>query len=121
LGEETVNIKVTAVAAAAAAVLGGGLAAVALPAGAAPQPPTLTTVTVTATASPFVGVAQPVTATCPAGTTLTGGGFDAGTAPGTAVGVSRPDGSNGWTAQLTGGPAGDVMTVYAVCGSISGK
>jgi hypothetical protein len=80
------------------------------------QTAALTTQVVTAQAAPFPG-GTTATATCPTGTTVTGGGFSAGTAAGAAVGESFPDG-NAWTAVMTGGPSGAVLTVYAVCGSV---
>ena len=48
----------------------------------------LTTQVVTAQAAPFPG-GTTATATCPTGTSVTGGGFSAGAAAGTAVGESR--------------------------------
>ncbi len=79
--------------------------------------PVLVTTVVTALApAPFPG-GTTATATCPAGTVVTGGGYNAGAAAGTAVGESFPDG-NGWTAVMTGGPSGPTLAVYAVCGSV---
>lgn len=77
---------------------------------------TLTTQVVTATVGPFP-TQTVATATCPTGTAVTGGGYNAGTASGTAVGESYPD-DNGWTAVMTGGPSGATLTVYAVCASL---
>jgi hypothetical protein len=94
----------------------GTIIAMAVPATASPPVPRLTTQVVTATAAPFP-TGSTATATCPAGTSITGGGYNAGGAAGTAVGESFPDG-NGWTAVMTGGPSGAVLTVYAVCGAI---
>ena len=78
---------------------------------------TLTTNVVSSTAPAPFPTDVTETAICPSGTVVTGGGFTAGTAAGTAVGESYPDG-NGWTAVMTGGPSGAVLTVYAVCASL---
>lgn len=78
---------------------------------------TLTTEVVSSTAPAPFPTDVTETAACPQGTAVTGGGFAAGTAGGTAVGESYPDG-NGWTAVMTGGPSGAVLTVYAVCASL---
>jgi hypothetical protein len=111
------NAKTTAGLLAAAALLGGVLAA-AVPASGAAKPPALTTQTVTASGQ-FTGSGVPVTATCPAGTVVTGGGYDfQPPAAGETVSSSERSG-NGWTATVAGGPFGVVLNVTAVCGSVT--
>jgi hypothetical protein len=65
----------------------------------------------------FGGQTTQVTATCPAGTLLSGGGFES---PGYAMDQpiqmisSNPDGNNGWQVSLWGGVT-FTFTAYAVC------
>jgi hypothetical protein len=87
------------------------------PAGPPGSPAPLTTTTVTYTNPLGFPAGNTADVTCPAGTTVTGGGYDAGNVPGTAVAASKPDGSNGWYAFQSGGPSGEQLTVYAICAS----
>ncbi|MFC5184521.1 hypothetical protein [Actinomadura harenae] len=70
------------------------------------------------------GIITVATATCPIGTTLTGGGVKEDVSPGTVFRVplllgSYPDnGARTWTAELSsisGGPGAITATAYAVC------
>jgi hypothetical protein len=109
--------KKTALAGGLTLAMAGAVTWAQTPASATQPAPSLTTQVVTATAAPFPG-GTTATASCPTGTVITGGGFNAGAAAGTAVGESFPNG-NAWTAVMTGGPSGQTLTVYAVCGKVS--
>jgi hypothetical protein len=76
----------------------------------------VTYVSVPVTIPVTTGLAQPATATCPAGTVVTGGG--ASVADKTGAGVvddSYPSGKTGWTADFEEFNADTTGAVYAIC------
>ena len=56
-----------------------------------------------------------VSAACPAGTTVTGGGASVSDEQNGAVNDSYPNGKTGWSADIFGGSAPMTATVTAIC------